>query len=215
GIDHGRRGDDGGAVLVVVEYRNIALLNQRTLDLEALRRLDIFQVDTAKGAGNTLDGIDEGLRAFRLDLDIEDIDTGKALEQHTLAFHDRLGGYGPQIAQTQNCGAIGNHRHQVALAGVFEGIVRILGDFTHRLCNTRTVSQRQITRSGSRLGQLDAQLTRTRVGMVFERISSQIRHDYFFRSSGLLRTIENTEKPHPSQDDSCHLASRPVAAIQG
>src|SRR5690606_8034803 len=41
-VEHARRGDDGGAVLVVVEYRDVALLDQRLLDLEALGRLDVF-----------------------------------------------------------------------------------------------------------------------------------------------------------------------------
>src|SRR5690606_13271270 len=80
GVDHRGRGDNGSAVLIVVEHRNVALLDQRTLDLEALGRLDILEVDAAEGAGNALDGINEGLRALRLDFDIEHVDTGEALE---------------------------------------------------------------------------------------------------------------------------------------
>src|SRR5690554_6542463 len=39
-IEHGRRGNDGGTVLVIVEHGDIALLDQCALDLEALGRLD-------------------------------------------------------------------------------------------------------------------------------------------------------------------------------
>src|SRR3546814_11020729 len=44
-----RADDDRGAVLVVVEHRDVHALAQRGLDLEALRRLDVFQVDAAEG----------------------------------------------------------------------------------------------------------------------------------------------------------------------
>src|SRR5690606_2861229 len=120
-VEHARGGDDGGAVLVVVEDRDVALLDQRALDLEALGRLDVFQVDAAEGDGDALDGVDEGLRAFGVHLDVEHVDAGEALEQYPLAFHDRLGGQRTQVAQAENGGAIGNHSHQVALAGVAIG----------------------------------------------------------------------------------------------
>ncbi len=53
GIDQPRRRDDGGAVLVVVEHRDVHQLAQPLLDHEAFRRLDVFQVDAAEaGAGS-------------------------------------------------------------------------------------------------------------------------------------------------------------------
>src|SRR5690606_8297705 len=70
-MEHGRRGNDGGTVLVIVEHGDIALLDQCALDLEALGRLDVLEVDTAKSAGDALDCIDEGLGTFRLDFDVE------------------------------------------------------------------------------------------------------------------------------------------------
>ena len=42
-------GDDGGAVLVVVENRDLHAPAQRLLDHEALRRLDVLEVDAAEG----------------------------------------------------------------------------------------------------------------------------------------------------------------------
>src|SRR5690606_11080447 len=66
-VEHAGRGNDGGTVLVIVEHRNVALLDQGALDLEALRRLDVFQIDATEGDGNALDRVDQGLRAFGVD----------------------------------------------------------------------------------------------------------------------------------------------------
>ena len=48
-IDEAGRGDDGGAVLVVVEDGYVHHLAQPLLDDEAVRRLDVFQIDAAEG----------------------------------------------------------------------------------------------------------------------------------------------------------------------
>src|SRR5690606_453473 len=73
GIEHARGGHDGGTVLVIMEDRNVALFDQRALDLEALGRLDVFQIDATEGDGDALDGVDEGLRTFRIDFDVEHV----------------------------------------------------------------------------------------------------------------------------------------------
>ncbi|MNN47938.1 hypothetical protein D3C81_1623820 [compost metagenome] len=159
-----------------MEHRDVALFDQRALDLEALGRLDVFQVDAAEGDGDALDGVDEGLRAFRIHFDIEHVDAGEALEQHALAFHHRLGRQRAEVAQAENRGAVGNHRHQVALAGVLEGQLGIAGDLAHRLGNAGTVGQGQVARGGSGLGQLDTQLAGTGMSVILERGGFQIRH---------------------------------------
>ena len=41
--------DDGGAMLVVVEYRDLHALLELRLDLEAFRALDVLQIDAAEG----------------------------------------------------------------------------------------------------------------------------------------------------------------------
>ncbi|MNZ60426.1 hypothetical protein D3C78_784950 [compost metagenome] len=163
-------------MLVIVEHWDVALFDQCALDLEALRRLDVFQVDAAEGDGDALDGIDEGLRALGVDFDVEHIDTGEALEQHALAFHDRLGGQRAEVAQAENRGAVGNHRHQVALAGVLEGQLGITGDLADRLGHARAVRQRQVAGGNGRLGQLDAEFSGAGLGVIFESSGLEIRH---------------------------------------
>jgi hypothetical protein len=48
-VEYSGADDDRSAVLIVVEDRNLHALAQLALDLEALRRLDVFEVDAAKG----------------------------------------------------------------------------------------------------------------------------------------------------------------------
>ena len=48
-VDQAGRRDDGGAVLVVVEDRDVHQLAQALLDDEAFRRLDVLEVDAAEG----------------------------------------------------------------------------------------------------------------------------------------------------------------------
>ena len=51
-VDQGGEHDDGGAVLVVVEDRDVERLAQPLLDLEAARRGDVLEVDAAEGRGD-------------------------------------------------------------------------------------------------------------------------------------------------------------------
>ncbi len=48
-VDQAGGGDDRGAVLVVVEDRDVHQLAQALLDDEAFRRLDVLEIDAAEG----------------------------------------------------------------------------------------------------------------------------------------------------------------------
>jgi hypothetical protein len=58
-IDQPGHGDDRGAMLVVMEHRNVHLFAQAAFDDEAVRRLDVLKVDAAKGRPEIFDRIDE------------------------------------------------------------------------------------------------------------------------------------------------------------
>ena len=117
-----RRGrDDGGAVLVVVEDRDVQPLAQLLLDVEALRRLDVLEVDAAQRGLQRGDDVDQLVRVALGQFDVEHVDAGELLEQATLAFHHRLAGQRADVAQAQHRGAVGDHAHQVAARGVFGG----------------------------------------------------------------------------------------------
>ncbi|MNV92240.1 hypothetical protein D3C71_1868140 [compost metagenome] len=77
-------------MLIVVEHRDVHDLAQLLLDDETVRRLDVFEVDAAEGGSEETHAVDELVDVFGIDFKVDGIDVGKALEQHGLAFHDRL-----------------------------------------------------------------------------------------------------------------------------
>ena len=100
-VDQGCRGDDGRAVLVVVHERDVELLAQAGLDLEALRGLDILEVDAAEGGGDGLHRADEFIGVRGIDLDVEGVDAGVGFEEHALALHDGFRGQWADVAQSE------------------------------------------------------------------------------------------------------------------
>jgi hypothetical protein len=58
-VEQRRADDDGGAVLVVVEDRDLHALAQLLLDVEALGRLDVLEVDAAEGGLERGDDVDQ------------------------------------------------------------------------------------------------------------------------------------------------------------
>ena len=125
-IEHGRRGDDGCAMLVVMKNRDIEAFLERRLDQECSRGLDVLEIDTAERGFQRGDNFNQFVRVLFVDLDIEDIDICKFLEQHSLAFHNGLGGQRADIAQSQYRRAVADHTHQVASGGYFADSSRIL-----------------------------------------------------------------------------------------
>ena len=129
GIDSAGGDDDRGAMLIVMKDRNVQALAQRPFNVETLRRLDVFQIDAAKGWLQRRDDVDQLVRIGFIDFDIKDIDAGEFLEQDAFAFHDRFGCQGADIAQAEHSRAIGDHRHQIAARGVAAGVLRVLDNF--------------------------------------------------------------------------------------
>src|SRR5690606_14070610 len=134
-IDHAGRSYDSGTVLVIVEDGHVTLFNQRTLNLEALRCFDVLEVDTTEGIGDALNSFNKRLRAFGINLDVEDVNSGKALEQYALAFHNRLARQRAEITQTQDSGTVRNHGNQVTLGCVFVSVLGVLRDLADRFGN--------------------------------------------------------------------------------
>ena len=111
-----------------MEDRNVHQLAQALLDDEAFGRLDVFEIDAAEGGAEIAHAIDEGVDVPGVDLEVDGVDIGEALEQHRLAFHHRLGGERAEIAEAENRRAVGDDGDQIALGGVVVGEVRVLGD---------------------------------------------------------------------------------------
>ena len=127
-VDQTGRGDDRRAVLIIVKHRNVEQLAQPLFDDEALRRLDVLEIDAAKGRVQKAHAIDELVDIAGVDLEIDRVDVGKALEQRAFALHDRLGGERAEIAEPQDRRAVRDHRDEIALRGVVEGGARLALD---------------------------------------------------------------------------------------
>ena len=151
-VEDGRRNDDRGAVLIVVEHRDAHARAQLGLDLEALRRLDVLEVDRAEGRLERGHDLDQLGGVALVDLDVERVDAGELLEQDRLAFHHRLGGERADGAEAEHGGAVADHRDQVAARGQRRGFARIVGDALARRRHARRIRERQVALIGQRLG---------------------------------------------------------------
>ena len=89
-VDEAGGGDDRGAVLVVVEDGDVHQLAQALLDDEAVGRLDVLEVDAAEGRPEIAHAVDELVDVLGVDLEVDGVDVGEALEQDGLAFHHGL-----------------------------------------------------------------------------------------------------------------------------
>ena len=90
GIDKACCRDDSGAVLVIMENRDIELIAQFLLDNKAFRRANIFEINSAKCIPETLHAFDEFFGIFFFDLDVKTVYIRKAFEENRFPFHDGL-----------------------------------------------------------------------------------------------------------------------------
>ena len=137
--------------------RNVHLFAQLRFDHETFRRLDVLKVDAAKGRFQHGDRVDEIFDIGFGHLDVEDVDAGEFLEEDRLAFHHRLGGKRPDVAEPQNGSAVGNDRNQIAARCVIRGLGRIVGDLKAGRGHTRGIGQCQVALVAERLDCLDLQ----------------------------------------------------------
>ena len=124
GVGEAGQGDDGRAVLVVVEHRDIAHLLQPALDLKAAGGGDVLQVDAAEGAGDVVHRLNELVHILGPDTQGERVDAAEGLEQDALALHHRHPGLGADVPQAQHGGAVGDDRHQVVPPGELVALAR-------------------------------------------------------------------------------------------
>jgi hypothetical protein len=176
-------------VLVVVEDGDVHALAQRLLDREAGGRADVLEVDPAEGGLHRRDRLDERVGVVDVELDVEHVDVGEALEQHPLALHDGLGGARTDVAEAQDGGAVGDDADEVALGGVLEDHVGVLGDVETRGGDARRVRQREVALGVRRLRRRDRQLARGVRAVVRARLIVQV-HGAGVAASGKRVPVE-------------------------
>ena len=168
-VDHAGGRDDRRSMLIVMKNRNIHQFAQALFDDETFRRLDVFEIDAAEGRSEVAHGVDEFFRVFGPDFEIDGIDIRETLEQDALALHDRLGRQGPEIAQAENGGAIGDDRDQIALDGVVIGFGGIVGDRMDRHGDAGRIGQRKIALGRHRFGGHDLEFSGPSARMELQR----------------------------------------------
>ena len=109
---------DRGAVLVVVEDRDVEALLEPLLDLEAPRRRDVLEVDAAEARRQPDHGLDDLVDVGGVQADRDGVDPAELLEQHGLALHHRHRGPRADVAEAQHGGAVGDHGDGVGHPGV-------------------------------------------------------------------------------------------------
>ncbi len=139
------------------------------LDREALRRLDVFEVDAAQRRLERGDDVDQLVGVLLGQLDVEHVDAGELLEQAALALHHRLAGQRADVAQAQHRGAVGDHAHQVGAAGVLGGERRVVGDRQAGIGHAGRIGERQVALVRQRLGRRDRDLAAHRLAVIVER----------------------------------------------
>ena len=174
GVAHRRPHDDRGPVLVVVEHRDAHPLAQPRLDLEALRGLDVLEVDPPEGGFEARDDVAEALRVLLVDLDVEYVDAGELLEQHRLAFHDGLGRERPDGAEAEHRGPVRHHRDEVRAGGEIRRLGGVGGDGVAGGGDARGVGEREVVLARERLGGADRELARHRKAVVREGVSGEL-----------------------------------------
>ncbi|MNQ80878.1 hypothetical protein D3C85_958760 [compost metagenome] len=153
-----------------MEDGDLHALAQLLFNVEALGRLDVFQVDAAQRGFQRRDDVDQLVGVVFGQFDVEHVDAGKLLEQAALAFHDRLGGQRTDVAQAQDGGAVGDHAHQVAARGVLgRGVIALLED-GHASCrHAGGIGQGQVVLVGQGLGRDDRDFAGGGIGVVVQR----------------------------------------------
>ncbi len=101
---------------------------QRFLDIERVRRSDVFQVDCTKRRSQPLDGLDDFVGARHVETDRKRIDAAELLEQQRLAFHHRHRRFRADVAQTQHRRAVGDDGDRVLANRVVVGQPWVGGD---------------------------------------------------------------------------------------
>ena len=130
-------------MLIVVEDGNVAAFLQLLLNLKAAGGCNVFQIDSAKGAGEQGDGVDDFVNILAAHAEGDCVYAAKGLEEEALAFHDRHAGFGADVAKAEDGSAVGNNGDRVPAACQIIAFVYVFLDFKAGCGNTRRIGQRK------------------------------------------------------------------------
>ena len=138
------------------------------LDFKALGCANILKVDTPEGRRDQLTGADHVLGVHAIDLDVEDVDIRKTLEENAFALHDGLARHGTDIPKPKDGGSVAHHGHQVALCRISIRRARIALDLEARGRYPGRIGEGQVLGRDRRLAGNDLDLPGSTVAVVGE-----------------------------------------------
>ena len=153
-------------MLIVVKHRDLHPRLELCLDLEALRTLDVLEIDAAECRLQRRDRLDHALDGVGGDFDVEHVDAGEFLEQNRLALHHRFRRQRPDIAEAENRGAVRDHGDQIGADRQRGRLGGIGGNRRAGGRDPRRIGQRQVALIGERLDRLDLKLARPRQAVI-------------------------------------------------
>ncbi len=169
-VDQSRGADHRSPMLIIVEHGDVHDLLQPVLNDEAVGRLDVLEVDAAKGRTHQPHGRDELVGVRGVELDVDGIHIGEALEEHSLALHHRLRRQRAEVAEAQDRRAVGDHGDEVALVGVVVGRLRRPRDLLARNSDPGAVGETQVVLRRHRDARPDVELARPRLHVELKRV---------------------------------------------
>ena len=129
GIDQGGRGHNGGAVLVIMENRNIQLTLQPLLNFKTAGRAYILQIDASECGGDPLYSLYYFLCVPGIQTDGDRVHAAEFFKEDGFSLHDRHGGLRADISQSQHSGSVRHHGHQVAFCRIGVCLALVLLNF--------------------------------------------------------------------------------------
>ena len=145
-------------MLVVVEHGDVEALAQPGLDLEALRRGDVLEVDPAEHRGDQLDRPDDLVSVLGGQADRPGVDAGESLEQCGLALHHGERGMRAEVAEPEHGRAVGDDRDGVALDREAAHVIGPLDDGPAHPRDAGGVGHRKVVAGAQRHLRLDLDL---------------------------------------------------------
>ena len=136
-------------MLVVVENGDLHPRLELLLDVEALGRLDVLEVDAAERGLEPGDALDELVGVLFVDLDVEHVDVGEPLEEDALPFHDGLAGERTDVAQPEHGRAVRDDGDEIPLSRVLVDELGVPRDLEAR-ARRRRACRRERGRGPSR-----------------------------------------------------------------
>ena len=130
-------------MLVVVKDRDVAAGLQLFLNLEAAGGGNILQIDSAEGASQQSDGVDDLIHVLAADAEWNGVHAAEGLKQDALALHHRHAGLGTDVAQPQDGAAVRHDGHGVPAAGQFIALCRVLLNLQAGLGHAGRIGQGQ------------------------------------------------------------------------